>query len=157
MDHSNSDIASIAASYLRYSNSLSRDEDPDAVWSPETDPDCRDYHTVDDAIRRGPTDLAWRLVRAILDATDDDDLAHQAAGPLEEVVRLRGSDLIASIERDATQDPRFRWALGQIWLSEGELPRDILARVVAASGDTIHVFTKAELSSGSNEPPPNER
>src|SRR5262249_22895008 len=150
MDYSNSDIGSIAAGYLRYSDSLSRDVDPHAVWSPETDPDCRDYKTVNDAIKRGPADLVWRLVRAILDATVDDDLAHQAAGSLEEVVRLRGSDLIASIERDAAQDPRFRWALGQIWLSEGELPPDVLARVVAASGNTIHVFTKADLRSGSN-------
>ena len=34
-------------------------------------------------------------------------------------------------------DERFRWALGRMWLDADDLPPDLLARVVRASGGEI--------------------
>ena len=48
-------------------------------------------------------------------------------------VRDHGAALEAEVRRDA----RFRWALGCIWLSHGSLPRDVLRRIVDASGGAI--------------------
>jgi len=144
------DIPSIVAGYRRYVEGLRRDQDTDPVWAPEGDPDCDAYEQVQEVIRRGPEELAWRYILAILNAASDDDIATEAAGPLEELVRLRGSVLIGLIEEEARHDPRFRWALGQIWLTEGELPADILRRMVDASSGVIKVFSQSELKAAIN-------
>ncbi|HEX8454006.1 MAG TPA: hypothetical protein VF647_18110 [Longimicrobium sp.] len=89
------------------------------------------------AIWDGPAQTAWRLVLELLRTAPDDDLGFYAAGPLEDLVRLHGAELIEDVEAEARRDSRFRWALGCIWLSHGELPADILARIVRASGDQI--------------------
>lgn len=89
------------------------------------------------AVRSGPARTAWHLVLELLRTASDDDLGFYAAGPLEDLVHLRGTELVDEIEAEARRDARFRWALGCIWLSYGELPDDILARVVRASGDEI--------------------
>ena len=133
----NGDVKAVAAAYLRYSKSLRSDADPNAIWSPETDPDCAAYDLVDQAVRSGPADRAWELVLEVLRQAPDDDLDTQAAGPLEELVRRRGVALIEQVEREAHRDQRFRWALGCIWLDVGDLPPDILDRVVYASRGAI--------------------
>ena len=64
-------------------------------------------------------------------------------------MRLRGSELVDVIEQRAEGDERFRWALGEIWLAEGDLPPDALARIVRASGGRIkplgHVASGRDL------------
>jgi hypothetical protein len=88
-------------------------------------------------IRSGPALTAWHLVLELLHTSSDADLAFYAAGPLEDLVHLRGGELVGEIESEASLDSRFYWALGCIWLSQGELPDEILARVVRASGNEI--------------------
>jgi hypothetical protein len=83
-------------------------------------------------------------VRTLLQEAEDDDLGTQAAGPLEDLVRLRGAELIGEIEAEVERDARFRRALGCIWLSHGELPADVLERVVRASGGEIRPLPPLE-------------
>jgi len=98
------------------------------------------YLAFREAIWDGPAGVAWELVTTLLRAAPDEELETCAAGPLEDFVRLRAPELIDEIEREAERDPRFRWALGCIWLSHGEMPDDILDRVVRASGGEIYLL-----------------
>ena len=135
---SNLDATSIARGYIRCADVLSSSEwDPDEVWSPETNPDQRAYEIVDAAIRGESAERAWELVVAILRESSDGRLAHHAAGPLEDLVRLRGAELVETIEREARRDHRFRRALGRIWLRSSALPEDVVRRLVVASGGVI--------------------
>jgi len=137
------DPETIAAGYVRYARGLrSDDQDPDAIWDPERDPDCRHYGIVHEAVREGPPEVAWPLVRAVLDASPDEELAANAVGPLEDLVRHHGAALVDAIERAATDDERFKWALGTIWLTEADLPLDVLDRIVHASGDVLKVLER---------------
>ncbi|HEX8670645.1 MAG TPA: hypothetical protein VF710_02100 [Longimicrobium sp.] len=101
------------------------------------DPEEAGHEAFEGAIWNGPAQTAWRLVLELLRTAPDDDLGFYAAGPLEDLVRLHGAELIDELEAEARRDSRFRWALGCIWLSHGELPPDVLARVVHASGNQI--------------------
>ena len=135
------DDESVARGYLRCAAELSReDDDPDAVWEPEVDPDQRDYDLVHHTIRDGPPERAWALVIAVLRLTPDDRSMHLAAGPLEDLVKCQGAALVDRIEAEAARDERFRRALGGIWLSEADLPMAELRRIVRASDDGIKVI-----------------
>ena len=134
------DVRDIARGYLRCSAELSRpDQDPDATWNPETDPDQRAYDSVERAIRVGPAVRAWQLVVAILAQETDDRLAFQAAGPLENLIRLRGAEVVDLVEAEAAHDQRFKWALGKIWIVAKDLPADVVNRIVVASGGAIRL------------------
>jgi len=132
------EISALAAGYLRYVVELRRD-DPDAVSSPETDPDERAYKTVDTMIRKGAATDAWPVVLELLRQTPDEDLGHSAAGPLEGLVLRHGEALVEAIEAEAAADERFRWALGRIWLFASDLTAPIRDRIVRASGGAIQV------------------
>jgi hypothetical protein len=80
---------------------------------------------------------AWELVLALVEAAEDTNLGYVGAGPLEDLVTRFGPQLIAEIESQARRDPKFRACLGTIWLSKGNLPADILSRVVVASNGQI--------------------
>jgi hypothetical protein len=55
---------------------------------------------------------AWSLLGVLVDLADSDELlADIGAGPLEDVLRAHGAELIDEIERKAAADPRFRRAL----------------------------------------------
>ena len=132
------DATEVARGYIRCSAELSRhNQDPGAAWNSETDPDQRDFEIVERAIRGGPALRAWQLVVAILAQETDDRLAFQAAGPLEDLVRLRGTEVVELVEAEATSNERFKWALGKIWVFAKDLPADVVRRVVAASGNAI--------------------
>jgi hypothetical protein len=141
-----SDVGGLARAYLRYSASLSRQEptaelDPD--WVQDVDLDEAAYDGVRGAIDGGPAARAWALVAAVIRLAPDEQLAVEAAGPLEDLVRLRGAELVTEIEAEAARDARFRWALGNIWLGTRDLPADVLARIVAASGGKIRPLDHA--------------
>ena len=89
-------------------------------------------------------EAAWPLVLRLIREAPDDRLEYVAAGDLEDLVRVHGPTMIDRIEAQAAADPRFRWALGCIWLSRGALPPDVEARVVAASGGEILVLNVDE-------------
>jgi hypothetical protein len=131
------DFVTAAKGYLRHGRALHDNED--LVWNRE-DPDRAAYDAVRDAIRDAPADIAWGAVHQLLRLTPDEELGFVAAGSLEDLVHLRGAEIVALVEAEADRDPRFRWALGCIWLSRGELPDDVLARIVHASGNAIRLF-----------------
>jgi len=133
-------LADLAAGYLRCARSLTRDEDPDGIWSPETNPDQAAFDAVDDAIGDGPIEFAWALVREILRGAPDEELAGAAVGTLEALLQKRGVDLVEHVEREADADDRFCWALGRIWLNVLDMPPDALARIVKASRGEIKPF-----------------
>jgi hypothetical protein len=80
---------------------------------------------------------AWQLVLDLFGAAPDDVLGAFAAGPLENVVSCHAHQVIDDVERLARRDPRFRGALGRIWLTAGSLAPDLERRVVAASGGAV--------------------
>jgi hypothetical protein len=127
------DVETVVGGYLRYTRRL-RDDD-DAYDS--NDPDTIADDALRSAIFDAPARTAWELVRALLREAPDDELSFQAAGALEDLVSQRGAELIDEIEAAARDDARFRWALGCVWLSHGELPASVLERVVQASGGQI--------------------
>jgi hypothetical protein len=86
---------------------------------------------------RADADDAWDLILALVSSAADDDLGYVGAGPVEEFVRRFGAERIEQLETQARRSPKFRAALGRIWLSHGDLPPAILERVVRASNGQI--------------------
>ena len=83
---------------------------------------------VEDLVRRDP-DAAWAVVVELISRADDDAiLAYIAAGPLENLVVLHGTQVIGRIEAHAAADSRFRRALTGIWV-EGDVPEEISKRL----------------------------
>jgi hypothetical protein len=130
------DPDAVAAGYLRHSAELRRDDDPDAAHDPR-DADTAAYDALDRIVRRGPPAAGWDLVVRVLRQSHDDELGLHAAGPLEDLVRHWGAELVDRIEAEAAGDERFRRALGGIWLSVRDLPPEVMRRVVGASGGQI--------------------
>ncbi len=129
------DREALLAGYVAFSDALSRGVPDD---TPEMDAAERAYSAVDGIIHDGPADVAWALVAELLRrAPDDDRLGAYAVGPLEDLVRLRGPEIVERVEAEARRDPRFRLALGGIWLAPGDMPPRVLERVVRASGGRI--------------------
>ena len=129
------DQEALLAGYVAFSDALSRGVPDD---TPEMDAAERAYSAVEDIIRDGPADLAWALVVELLRrAPDVDRLGAHAVGPLENLVRRRGPEIVERVEAEAGRDPRFRLALGGIWLAHGDMPPDVLERVVRASGGRL--------------------
>ena len=89
----------------------------------------------------GEPELAWEvLLRTLAHPDAEPLLGFLGAGIVEDVVREQGVVLIDRIEREARENPTFFDALGCVWMDRGELPPDIEARVVAASGGHILLF-----------------
>ena len=153
MKDSSFDIQSAASGYIRYSRGLRINHEPEAVWSPETDPDCRDYELIHRAIHHGAAEQAWTCACEVLRQAPDDELGHFAAGPLEDCVRIHGVALIEAIEVATAVDERLRWALGRIWLSTKDLPEAILRRIVGASGGELKVLEWIPLLPGQTDSP----
>jgi hypothetical protein len=135
------EVTAVAEGYMRYSRALRSGAGDLAVDPADA--------AADDALGRailadGPAEAAWEAVLEILRRAPDDELGFHAAGPLEDVVAYRGAELVGRIEAEARRDPRFREALGRIWLSRGALPDDVLDRVVRASGGAIRPFGRID-------------
>jgi hypothetical protein len=126
------DIDTVVRGCLRYTARLREDDKLD-----RNHPDAIADDALRTAIFSAPALTVWELVRALLRQAPDDDLSFHAAGPLEDLVSQRGAELIGEIEAEARDDARFRWALGCVWLSHGELPASVLERVIQASGGQI--------------------
>lgn len=83
---------------------------------------AQDY--VEDLLDQG-SDLLTSLVHAIAAAAPDDDgLAYVGAGLVEDMVThwRWATKYLPEVERRARQDPRFRQAVGGVWLGERTLP-----------------------------------
>jgi hypothetical protein len=124
----------LVAAYVRYAEALGQGVPDD---TPEVDSDARAYDEVERVIRDGSAAYAWELVRAILRRAPDERLDVYAVGPLEDLVRKRGAEVVENIEAEAKADERFRWALGCIWAEAKALPHEVLGRIVNASEGKI--------------------
>ena len=95
------------------------------------------WEAVDDVVWNSSADDVWALILDLVERAPVGLMGTVAAGPLEYAVVEYGRELIDRIEAEAASDPRFRQALGGIWLEQGELPSDVLARLVRASDGRI--------------------
>ena len=95
------------------------------------------WEAVGEASRASNAEDAWDLVVALVRRAPDNQLGRIGAGPLEDLVATHGAALVEWIEGESKRDPRFRDALGGIWLTSGTLPAAVEARIVAASGGVI--------------------
>jgi hypothetical protein len=106
--------------------------------------DDKDYFWGWDAItsylRDASAEDAWDLTIELLRRAPDAVLGSVAVGPLEDVIKEHGAALVDWIEGEAGRDERFKWALGRIWVSRGQLPQEIEERIVAASGGKVLVL-----------------
>ena len=100
-------------------------------------------------IARGPSaEAAWDLVVELVRRAPDEALGQIAAGPIEDMINVHGPALVEWIEGESQRDPRFRESLGGVWLTTGELPPEIEARIVAASGGRIEPLPAGDESDG---------
>jgi hypothetical protein len=109
------------------------------------DEDFWAWERVSDIVRGPNVERAFALVLALVRAAPDDRLEHVGAGPVEDLVQHHSATLIDKIEAEARRDPRFREALGSIWLVAEEVSPLVLARLQEVTGGTILVATEAEL------------
>ena len=106
------------------------DEDLAAAWWSEeaasrsdvTDLPAHDY--VEDQLDQGADSLGGMVSALVAAAPDDDGVAYLGAGLLEDMVRhwRWARKYLPEVERRGRQDPRFRQAVGGVWLGEGTLP-----------------------------------
>jgi uncharacterized protein DUF6869 len=91
----------LATAYLKYFGSH-RDEDRWA-WS-----------DVDNLVRRD-ADRGWEITRILVNkSTSDEALAFVAAGPLEDLLKKHGLDVIDRIENECKENDRLRMALSGV-------------------------------------------
>jgi uncharacterized protein DUF6869 len=109
------------------------------------------WERVHDIARGADAQRAFRLVVGLVRAAPDDRLEHLGAGPVEDLVQHHSAALIDQLEAEARSDPRFREALGSIWLVAEDISPPILARLQNATGGTILVATQAELDQVAKE------
>lgn len=92
----------IADAYLRY---YARKQEADR-WVLET---------LDTLIDDNP-DEAWRITCVLVDkATSDAALAYVAAGPLEDLLKRHGPNIIDRVEEASSNNSRFQLALSGVW------------------------------------------
>lgn len=85
----------------------------------------------------GNIEDGWLLVLELLEHALPEDITNIAAGPLESLVRAHRVAVVDRVVQRAGEDPKFRECLAGIWLSDGDLPPEELARLVWASGGRI--------------------
>jgi hypothetical protein len=98
------------------------------------------WDELNDIVRENP-EKAWEVIRHLVElAPTDDMLDSVAAGPLEDLLRSHGHQLIDRVEERARVDERFRKCLGGVWLSTRDVPRHLLDRFHAASDGELRVL-----------------
>ena len=85
-------------------------------------------------------DRAWRILKALIRSSPDELLPRIGVRELEEFVTLHGGKFISEIEAQAREDARFRYALGEVWISKGQFPPEIEKRLVTASNGVMTVL-----------------
>jgi hypothetical protein len=132
------DREAVIAGYMRHAEAGAADLTDFWAWE-----------AVTEFVERAPAGDAWGLVVDLVRRAPDEVLGNVAAGPLEDLVRRHGAALVDWIEGEGRRDERFRWALGGVWLTRGDLPPEVEARVVAASGGRLE-----PLDADGDEPAP---
>lgn len=96
-----------------------------------------------DAIREALSDdraRAWTLILQLIADAPEDTVPYAGAGPLEDFVCRCAPEFIEQIEHEHAQNPRFREALFEIWLTRGKLPTDVEARLARLLGPRFEFF-----------------
>jgi hypothetical protein len=71
-----------------------------------------------DAVHDSP-EVAWVAILRILERElNDEQRSLLAAGPLEDLIAMHGSQFIERVEHEARQNPRFNYLLGGIWQNQ---------------------------------------
>jgi hypothetical protein len=87
-------------------------------------------HTMFDAVYDTP-EYAWSAILQILArGLTDEQLSLLAAGPLESLLAVHGSQFIDRIEEEAKRNPNFNHLLGGVW--QNSMPTNIWERVQKA-------------------------
>jgi hypothetical protein len=92
-----------------------------------------------DAYYENP-ERAWIILLALVAQAEGKELEYVGAGLLEHLCESHGSQFIDRVEAQAIQDPKFKAALGSIWLNSLYVPEVIVRRLVNASGGLIEPF-----------------
>ncbi len=86
-----------------------------------------------DVVRDKP-EIAWPAMLRILEhELTEDQTAVLAAGPLEDLLAVHGSQFIERVEHEAQRNPRFNHLLGGVW--QNEMAREIWERVQKARSE----------------------
>ena len=88
----------------------------------------------EDELRDWAPEQARVLILQLLAAVPEDTLQYVGLGPLEDFMRRNGAEFIDRIEGELRQNARLRAAALNMYLSRGDLPAAIEARLSAALG-----------------------
>lgn len=110
----------VAAAWLQHSRTLWALDAVDSLIEPASD-----------------GERAWSLLTALIAQADESDLEAIGAGPMERFVKRHGAAAIERIEKAAAAEPKFRTALGGVWIEENYHPPTITSRLVTASGGAL--------------------
>jgi hypothetical protein len=111
------DETDLAGAYLRFADEVVAGNKDAPQWAMEA---------LDRLVRDAP-DVAWAtMIELVARASNARVLAFVAAGPLEDLLRTHGSQLIGDVERLAGSDAKFRRALTGVWIST---PSDVAERI----------------------------
>jgi hypothetical protein len=113
---SQTDDDALVAGYIEFAEALGRGVPEE---SPAMDAAERAYSAVEHAIRRGDGPRAWQLVLDVLRRAPDERLGTYAAGPLEDLVRLRGPNWSGRWR----QRRRRTSVVAGRWAASGSTPR----------------------------------
>jgi hypothetical protein len=87
-------------------------------------------HTMFDMVHDSP-EVAWSAILRILERDlTTEQISLLAAGPLESLLAMHGSQFIDRVEREAKQNQRFNHLLGGVW--QNNMSQEIWQRVQAA-------------------------
>jgi hypothetical protein len=97
------------------------------------------YDLVDADPERG-----WSLVTLLVAGASGANLGQVGAGPLEKLVCQHPLAVIDRVESCARHDPKFRECLSTIWLSRGEVPDEVITRIVEVTGGHVSLLPSLE-------------
>ena len=87
------------------------------------------FNVVHERMKAGGV-AAVNLVRALIEAAPkDSDLWSVGSGPLEDLVRAHGDDLVDLLVGSADRDPRFAEALSCVWVKPETLRATTVQRL----------------------------
>ena len=82
-------------------------------------------------------DDAWVRILALIAQAKTESLGYVGAGPLEDLLSARGSQVIASLEAEARSNPRLVECVGAVW-GDHRCEPEILQRVRSISPVTSY-------------------
>lgn len=134
------DIGKLARRY--HENVLRRANDP--VGSKGQRENDWSFDCVDELINEAPQ-TAWAVILAMVARLDTlAEASLLAAGPLEDLIASRGSDVIGEIEAEARHSARFRLVLTGVW-PQGREKTETWQRVLRARAPGPHLDAVGHL------------